>query len=635
MASGHTWTAGWRLGAVLAGIGALFLGLGSQPAHAVQFGTPGYGVSGSLDTTISLGLAYRTEPRDNSLIGKANLVPPVPNSPLGVAPTSGTQPGPGTPQFDAYINGPGTYQINADDGDLNYPNHSWISQELKVNEQLSLQWHNYGVYVQGYYFYDFANTNFRNNPLTSAAQHGQPYRSAAAEKRVGHRGQLLASYVYGNWQIGSHPLNVRVGNQVVNWGESTFLLFGISRNNPYDVAAFMKPGAQVKDVLQPVPMIFSSFGITQNLSVAGFWQWNWKKTYPGPGGYYFSTADPAGAGGKWINLSTGRFRDGQYAYVPRSPSKTPDNRRMYGFKVDYTFPDMTEVAGYAEHHNSSVPFVSYHAADPAAGYTTGRYFLDYPTDINTFGVSFNTLGPRGWSIAGELSYTPKQPMQINENEETLAELSPLERAGFYPPGYFRNMIFGNAATTGRDANPGEYIAGYRLHDFYQLDLTGIQIYGPGNWIRSNSLLTVVELGADYVTNLPDRNVFSFNAPFTVESGFTSQLAGDNVANAVTSPKHAFPNQFAWGLRSLLQGTYQSWLGSQWAFKPTLFLSWDINGTTPGPMRNFVKGNKQAAFHAIFDYHSQWEVSVGYNAYWGSRNYLRDRNYVDASVAYSF
>ena len=44
----------------------------SQPAQAMQFTSESGEVTGSFDTTISLGAAWRTESRDPALVGIAN-----------------------------------------------------------------------------------------------------------------------------------------------------------------------------------------------------------------------------------------------------------------------------------------------------------------------------------------------------------------------------------------------------------------------------------------------------------------------------------------------------------------------------------------------------------------------------------
>jgi len=624
--------------------------LATLPAHAAQFDVGP--VSGSVDTTISLGLSYRTEPRADSMIGKANLNPAL--ALVDVSQYPANMPPNGSALWRQWAYGPGSFGLNSDDGDLNYPNHHWISQILKVSQSLQMSYKNYGMFVRGYYFYDFVNTNFKNNPLTAQAAEGDTYRPASAEKRIGHRGQLLDAYLYGTWQPGGHYLNVRVGNQVVNWGESTFLAFGLNRNNPVDVSAIHQPGTKVKDILLPVPQVFASLQVTNSFSVAGYWQWAWRKSYLDPSGSYFSSGDPAGVGGNYITLGTAQYTSpiavANGAITPRGPNDTNNNHNMYGLKLDYVFPNMTEVAFYAERNDMNVPILNYRAstldltaANPAGAYPTAMYYFSYPKGIDTLGASFNTL-VGNMSLAGELSYTPDQPMQIDGTGEIYAALSPLAApdpslnplytspaVGGYPYGFFNNFISGKST-----AAPGSYVKGYRREHFWQLDLTGTYLFGTGNWFNANSVVVLGEVGADYVPNLPAQSKVRFaTSGIYVKGGTTSQASGDVVANPTTVPNSDFANSFAYGYRLLIQPDYEAFLGSSWAFKPTLFWSQDVRGTTPGPMSNFVEGNKSASISADFSYHSQWDLSVGYNAFWGSNNAYRDRNYVSASVSYSF
>ncbi|HKJ77475.1 MAG TPA: DUF1302 domain-containing protein [Gammaproteobacteria bacterium] len=637
------------LASALTAAGALFT---LPAAQAAQFSVGQ--VTGSVDTTISLGASYRTEPRADSLIGKSNLYPTGHFAAMdaGYAPALGGT-GANAALWEQYAYGPGSFGINSDDGDLNYPNHHWISQILKVGQSLSLRYQNVGMFVRGYYFYDFVNTNFRNRPLTDEYAYGQTYRPDSAERRIGHRGQLLDAYVYGTWNPGGHYLNVRVGNQVVNWGESTFMAFGLNRNNPVDVSAIHQPGTKVKDILLPVPMIHASMDITNSFSASAYWQWQWRKSYLDPSGSYFSGADPVGAGGQYVILGSGQYQDATAlnpavgAVVPHGTDKTNDNHNMFGLKLDYIFPNMTEVAFYAERNDMNVPIFNYITSNPTGTTPTGLYYLSYPKGIDTLGASFNTL-VGNMSLAGEVSYTPDQPMQLDTVAMTNAELTPLScpdpalnaacAAGGlpYPAGYLRSFITNQDVTPYAQLPANSVLKGYRRLHFWQADFTGTYLFGTGNWFNANSVIVLGEAGADYVPNLPPQSQVRFAAAGEYgKGGSTSQANGDVVSNAVAAPNSNFAGSFAWGYRALVQLDYEAWLGSQWAFKPTLFWSQDVNGTTPGPMANFVDGNKAASLHFIFDYQSAWEVSVGYNAFWGHRNYLRDRNYVDASVSYSF
>ena len=70
---------------------------------------------------------------------------------------------------------------------------------------------------------------------------------------------LLDAYAYGSFGIGDTDLQLRLGRQVVNWGESVFIQ-GVNQINPIDVTALRRPGTEVKEVLLPVLMAYANWG---------------------------------------------------------------------------------------------------------------------------------------------------------------------------------------------------------------------------------------------------------------------------------------------------------------------------------------------------------------------------------------
>ena len=57
------------------------------------------------------------------------------------------------------------------------------------------------------------------------------------------------------------------GNQVVNWGESTFIQGGINAAiNHFDVSALRVPGSELREAYLPQEMLKVSFGLTDNLT---------------------------------------------------------------------------------------------------------------------------------------------------------------------------------------------------------------------------------------------------------------------------------------------------------------------------------------------------------------------------------
>jgi hypothetical protein len=103
--------------------------------------------------------------------------------------------------------------------------------ELKVGDS--------GLYVRGKYWYDFELQD-DSRPFKPISDSG---RRASAQSAGA---QLLDAYVYHNYAIGDQPGSVRVGKQVVSWGEGEFIGGGINAINPTDVSAYRRPGTAFK-----------------------------------------------------------------------------------------------------------------------------------------------------------------------------------------------------------------------------------------------------------------------------------------------------------------------------------------------------------------------------------------------------
>src|SRR5690606_17823685 len=108
---------------------------------------------------------------------------------------------------------------------------------------------------------------------------------------AGRGAELLDAFVWADYNIGETPVNIRLGRQVISWGESTFIQGGINSINPVDASAFRRPGAEIKEGLLPVNMAFASIGLTADTTLEAFYQLQWEKTRTDPCGTFFSTID--------------------------------------------------------------------------------------------------------------------------------------------------------------------------------------------------------------------------------------------------------------------------------------------------------------------------------------------------------
>src|SRR5690554_4185071 len=177
----------------------------------------------------------------------------------------------------------------SDDGRLNYEKGDVFSKIFKGSHDLELRYGDSGAFIRGNYWYDFETKDGSQDfyDIDDSGRH--PLQKGAGI-------QLLDAFVYHNYSIGNNPGNVRLGRQVVSWGEGVFIQNGINSINPIDASAFRRPGAELKEGLLPVEMLYLSQGLTENLSMEAFYQLKWHGTVADNCGTFFSTTDVAARG---------------------------------------------------------------------------------------------------------------------------------------------------------------------------------------------------------------------------------------------------------------------------------------------------------------------------------------------------
>src|SRR5579885_3291685 len=115
-------------------------------------------VEGVLNSTFTAGVGIRMQSPNVNLIGKSNLNPEVCSSP----PYQSCQGLFRTQSFPAahLAAAPGTATVNGDDGDLNYRRHGIFQAPLKLTQDLTLNWKNFGFFGRILFFYDARNNAF-------------------------------------------------------------------------------------------------------------------------------------------------------------------------------------------------------------------------------------------------------------------------------------------------------------------------------------------------------------------------------------------------------------------------------------------------------------------------------------------
>ncbi len=300
-----------RLLALATGAGLAVGLLGVTGAQAAQYQIGELDIF--LDTTVSVGASVRTASRIDAFLPSGNGGPqdtrPIVNGglcdtaaftssggtvcdPLGLSFiyvgaynqfVLGQSAGASVRNTDFADNFDGS--INTDDGRLNYDRGDFIGGAAKVTHDLLISWRNFRFFTRAYYFYDAVL-----NDASSAKRYalGDDVRDD-----VGHGFRVLDAVVSADFEIPlvNVPATFRQGYQVINWGEATFFLNGISSINPIDVTAFRRPGSEIKEAFIPVHASFIQMALPYEISVEAFYQWDWRPYRLDAAGTPFSGSD--------------------------------------------------------------------------------------------------------------------------------------------------------------------------------------------------------------------------------------------------------------------------------------------------------------------------------------------------------
>jgi hypothetical protein len=662
--------------------------LNSAQAARWEFGD----VEVSFDSTFSVGSSWRTENRNwNDNIAKANNLNngfdfSTYNAALNANPNSGT-----------IWQGAGGYSANGDNGNLNFDAGDSFSQLIKGSHELNVQYGNMGVFVRGMYYYDFAmmdSDRAWTNQLSGSIN--DPCDDSEAKKQVCTDIRLLDAYVYGDFELGEMPFSVRLGQQVISWGESTLIGHGISEINPVDIARLKAPGAELKEAFIPFGALWASLGVTENFNIEAFYQYSWEKTVLPPPGSYFSTNDFAGDGGNHNNVQLGfsgnpdmdvnflmaginqigdMLRSGDpatmaaagqaYLAYPtkvtlRSPGKSaewePDDGGQYGLRLSWYLPEFndTELSLYYVNYHSRRPLFSGQTADFSAatigadlGYiatnpittenlydlnTFSQVKLAYPEDIKMYAMSFNTTFGET-AVAGEISYRQDEPLQIDDVELLFAAMpQQLANAGLRPE--LDNISQLNDPTTGQPYTSGVTANGFVLSDTVQAQVTFSHLFGPT--LGASQFVGLIEIGGININDMPDENVLRLNGPGTARNGGIAVAAGLEQPVQDGIETNPFPTDFAWGYKVVVKLDYSDVFAGI-NVSPRVVFSHDVEGITPDPLFLFVEDRKSVALGLSFDYQSRWSADVNFNSFFdgvGTTNQIEDRDYVSFSIKYS-
>ncbi|MEH6565465.1 MAG: DUF1302 domain-containing protein [Halopseudomonas sp.] len=586
----------WSLAALPLAIG---LASFSGSANAISFSLGE--VEGQFDSQLSVGASWSMEDADKRFIHVDTSVDGEPQNGQAAARTS-------------------------DDGRLNYEKGDAFSKIFRGVHDLELRYGNSGAFVRGKYWYDFETKD--------GSQRFYDIDDSGRKPLVKSSGiALLDAFVYHNYFIGNNPGNVRLGRQVVSWGESTFIQNSINSINPVDVAALRRPGAELKEGLLPVEMLYMSQGLTENLSMEAFYQLKWEPYAIDNCGTFFGADTLATGCIDRLVFRNGDLPQGDPALNGNIIVRDGKNREasddgQFGVAFRYFVPELndTEFGFYAMNYHSRTPIYSNTAGafTPATANGAGLgglfggagYFFEYPEDIRLYGVSFATQ-VAGVSLGGEVSYRPNMPMQITTGSMSAAAL------------------YQDGTIIGRDEAYalGDYIQGYDRKGFYQAQVTAIKFVE--RVLGASRLALIGEAGYNHIEGIgsdPGDTFYGRDSLFgqspEADGSCLSQATGRGASWCETD---GFYTSDSYGYRLRASLNYSNVFAGV-NLTPNIAWSHDIEGYGP----NFTEDAKSVSLGLDADYANRYNAGISYTSFFdGKYNTSVDRDYASLTFSVSF
>lgn len=301
------------------------LSVASLPVHAASFEFENFNLE--WDTVFAAGVQYRIQDRKKHISrGSSGLDGSLDNLPGLID--------------NAFI-------INSNDGNNNFDK-GFTSQRVSVLSEADFNFGEWGVFVRGKFWHDFiygqstdmtqeawlennANPVFGDNGgFNTTYGHHNPGAAKYAED--GKR--LLDFFWYGKFNLFDREVSVRVGRQVISWGEALLSGGGIAMATSHvDAHIRNQPGFDLKELFLPTNAIFIQTALTDTINLEAYYQTEWHPAFIDPSGSYFSEFDSIGMGGNTFTFVSGNEEQilGKDLMFGSGAGNTYDIMSTYGY----------------------------------------------------------------------------------------------------------------------------------------------------------------------------------------------------------------------------------------------------------------------------------------------------------------
>ena len=331
---------------------------------------------------------------------------------------------------------------NFDDGDRNFDKGT-VSNRVDWLTELDIVYQkNLGMRISAAAWDDGAYSHLDNTNVASSnhLENGKAALGLSDYARRYHQrsGEVLDAFVFASTEIGDMPLNVKLGQHTLYWGESLLTpIHGVNYGqSPIDLLkGYSVPGTDAKELFLPRQAISAQLSPTAELGIAAQYFLNWKPARLPESGSFLGFYDYAFQGAESFIL--GPLGP---AAVKRADSR-PANRGDFGVAMRWS-PDWLDgtVGAYVRRTADLLPQANVRlaglpnalfgpngaavctAAIPGAAVAggnclfypatlggTSQYQLEYGGGIDVLGLSLSK-SIAGVSLGADLSYRRNMPV---------------------------------------------------------------------------------------------------------------------------------------------------------------------------------------------------------------------------------
>ncbi len=454
-----------------------------------------------------------------------------------------------------------------------------VSHTGRISAELGLSWRNFGLVSNAAFLYDteVMNPGTGSHDVSSLLIAPNDSFNKDTEDVSGRALTLSDAYVYGTFDIGEMPLELRVGRQVVNWGEGLYWADGVGTQVPLNLANLLVPGSDLKDAYMGLTGVRVMVAPSENLSLDGyvFFEADHHQ-FPGHGTFYGDDIVGPGTEQGWNEFGTAA------ALGTLKRDVDTDDNGQFGISGRYVLGDV-ELGLYYSRHHELFPALNADAS--------GILLEEFMEGTDMYGASFSTsLGM--WSFNGETAYRPDRQLYTNVGA-TLSQ-----------------TVIGALFGSGADIGTSAHFNNTEEHDTITSSIHGIGLYG-GSVLGIDANVFIYQLGHEYI------------------SGDLGNLQANTVIHDVaeTADEHAFSVAGEW------DATWQAVMDGV-DLTSILFVQYDFSGNSHF-WGNYAEGRVLSAFTLSAAIGTDLGVDLTYSRWDQTESDYEHQDTINFSVKYTF